>query len=86
VAFVIGLVAFWFITRNLTAITSTVRRFREGDLTARIRLRATGELAQLARTFNQMADKMAANLEELQMLERLRRELVANISHDLRRR
>jgi methyl-accepting chemotaxis protein len=54
------LVAFWFITRNLTAITSTVRRFREGDLTARIRLRATGELAQLARTFNQMADKMAA--------------------------
>ncbi len=84
VAFVIGLVAFWFITRNLTAITSTVRRFREGDLTARIRLRATGELAQLAETFNQMADKMATNLEELQMLERLRRELVANISHDLR--
>jgi signal transduction histidine kinase len=33
-----------------------------------------------------MADKMAANLEELQKLERLRRELVANISHDLRRR
>ncbi len=84
VAFVIGLVAFWFITRNLTAITSTVHRFREGDLTARIRLRATGELAELAQTFNQMADKMAANLEELQMLERLRQELVANISHDLR--
>ncbi len=84
VAFVIGLVAFWFITRNLTEITSTVHRFREGDLTARIRLRATGELAELAQTFNQMADKMAANLEELQMLERLRRELIANISHDLR--
>ncbi len=51
---------------------------------SRIRLRATGELAELAQTFNQMADKMAANLEELQMLERLRRELIANISHDLR--
>jgi HAMP domain-containing protein len=84
VTFVIGLVAFWFITRNLTAITSTVRRFREGDLTARIRLRATGELAQLAQTFNQLADGMAAHLEELKTLEKMRRELVANISHDLR--
>jgi signal transduction histidine kinase len=84
VAFVIGLVAFWFITRNLTAITSTVHRFRDGDLTARIRLQATGELAQLAQTFNQMADTLAAQLEELQMLEKLRRELIANISHDLR--
>jgi signal transduction histidine kinase len=84
VAFGIGLVAFGFITRHFNAITSTVRRFREGDLTARIRLRAAGELAELAQTFNQMADGMAAHLEELKTLEKLRRELVANISHDLR--
>jgi methyl-accepting chemotaxis protein len=51
VTFVIGLVAFWFITRNLTAITATVRRFREGDLTARIRLRATGGTGPAGRNF-----------------------------------
>ena len=84
VAFAIGLVAFWFITRHLNAITSTVRRFREGDLTARIQMGASGELLVLAQTFNQMADGMAAHLEELKTLEKLRRELVANISHDLR--
>jgi signal transduction histidine kinase len=84
VALFIGLVAFWFITRNLTHITATVSKFREGDLSARIYLRASGELAQLAQTFNEMADSIASHLEELKTQEKLRRELVARISHDLR--
>ncbi|MBD0257461.1 MAG: HAMP domain-containing histidine kinase, partial [Cytophagales bacterium] len=84
VAFVVGLLAFWFITRHLNAMTITVRRFREGDLAARIQLGASGELLELSQTFNAMADTLAAQLAELKMLEQLRRELVANISHDLR--
>jgi signal transduction histidine kinase len=84
VALVVGLLAFWFITRHLNAMTTTVRRFREGDVTARIQLGASGELLELSQTFNAMADTLAAQLAELKMLEKVRRELVANISHDLR--
>jgi signal transduction histidine kinase len=47
-------------------------------------LGASGELLELSQTFNAMADTLASQLAELKMLEKLRRELVANISHDLR--
>jgi signal transduction histidine kinase len=84
VAILAGLFAFGFITRPLNAIASTVRRFREGDLTARIELGTCGELTELARTFNGMADALATHREELKKMEKVRRELIANISHDLR--
>jgi hypothetical protein len=61
-----------------------VRRFRQGDLQARIRLSSGDELSQLATIFNEMADTLLQNIEELQRMEKLRRELVANVSHDLR--
>ena len=38
----------------------------------------------LADTFNEMADTIVANIEELKSVENLRKELIANVSHDLR--
>jgi signal transduction histidine kinase len=80
----IGLGAFRLITRNLKAIISTVEKFHQGDLQSRIKIKSRDEFALLARTFNQMADTLARNLEELKTAEALRRELIANVSHDLR--
>jgi signal transduction histidine kinase len=80
----IGLGAFRLITRNLKAIISTVEKFHQGDLQSRIKIESRDEFALLARTFNQMADTLARNLEELKTAEALRRELIANVSHDLR--
>jgi signal transduction histidine kinase len=80
----IGLGAFRLITRNLNAIISTVEKFRKGDLQSRIDVNSRDEFALLATTFNDMADTLAKNLEELKMAEALRRELIANVSHDLR--
>lgn len=79
-----GLLAFWLITRNLNRIIRTVEQFRSGDLNARIRVQSSGEMTALAHTFNDMADTLASNLAQLQTAERLRRELIANVSHDLR--
>jgi len=42
------------------------------------------DLSVLAETFNDMADTLVDNIEKLKSVENLRRELVANISHDLR--
>lgn len=41
------------------------------------------ELGQLALTFNSMADKIAADVYELREQEQLRRDMTANIAHDL---
>ncbi|CAN5916477.1 N/A [soil metagenome] len=80
----IGLLAFWLITQNLNRITRTAKQFQEGNLQARISVNSSDELAVLAHTFNAMADTLVRNLEELKTEEKLRRELIANVSHDLR--
>ena len=80
----IGLLAIWLITRNLQDVISTVRRFKEGDHKARIAKADDKDLAVLSTTFNDMADTIEANIEELKSVENLRRELIANVSHDLR--
>ncbi|MEL6674256.1 MAG: HAMP domain-containing sensor histidine kinase [Bacteroidota bacterium] len=80
----IGLLALWYLTRNLRTIIDTVQRFKEGDMDARIPQAEKGDLAPLAETFNAMADTLEANIDELKSVENLRRELIANVSHDLR--
>ncbi len=83
-ALVIGLLIIWLLTRNLNKIIATVRRFSGGDYEARIDMKQGGDLSVLAETYNQMAETIQSNIEELKSTETLRRELVANISHDLR--
>lgn len=83
-AMAIGLLAIWYITRNLRTILETVRRFKEGDYKARIPENRKGDLVVLADTFNDMADQINANIEQIKSVENLRRELIANVSHDLR--
>ncbi|MCB0582542.1 MAG: HAMP domain-containing protein, partial [Phaeodactylibacter sp.] len=79
-ALAIGLIAIGLITRNLRQIIVAVRRFKEGDYDARIPEKDKGDLAILADTFNAMADKIEANIEQLQSMDRLRQELIANVS------
>lgn len=83
-AMAIGLLALWYITRNLRTIIDTVRRFKEGDYQARIPNDSKGDLTVLADTFNEMADQIVANIEQIKSVENLRRELIGNVSHDLR--
>ena len=84
-AFTIGLILIWFLTRNLRVVIRTFRRFEEGDLQARIPEDSMkGELSTLSRTFNNMADTILRNIDSLKEVDSLRRELIANVSHDLR--
>ncbi len=83
-ALLIGLVALWFFTRNIRNTLHVVRRFKEGDYQARVPDHQLADLEPLGETFNDMADTLVANIEELKSVETLRRELIANVSHDLR--
>jgi signal transduction histidine kinase len=84
-AILIGLVAIWLLTKNIRVIIHTFRRFEEGELQARIpEENMKGELKLLSHTFNEMADTILKNIDKLKEVDTLRRELIANVSHDLR--
>ena len=83
-ALVIGLLAIWLLTSKLRNIIQTVRRFKEGDYKARIADEDKSDLPLLSNTFNEMAFTIENNIEQLKAIEVLRRELIANVSHDLR--
>ena len=65
------------VSRPLAEMEQAAIRFSQGDYTVRLSPRGEDEVATLGRTFNQMAKSIGS-------VDRLRRELVANISHDLR--
>lgn len=81
---ILGLLAIWIITRNMNKIIFAVRSFKEGNHSVRIKMKTGGELAQVANTFNSMAETIEQNIIQLKSVEELRKELIANISHDLR--
>ncbi len=81
---IIGLLAIWFLTKNLRLITQTVRRFHDGDLEARIKDPEKSDIEVFAKSFNEMADSIVSNMDKMQSVDQLRRELIANVSHDLR--
>ena len=83
-AAVIGLIAFRLITRSLGKTISTVKRFQNGDLSARVPPDSSLEVRELGEAFNEMADKIVDHIEEIRTMDNLRRDLVANVSHDLR--
>ncbi len=84
VAFIVGVVTFFLITDSICRIAGVVKRFKEGDYTARIEGYVKGNLGMLTSTFNEMADVIVDNIERISATDKFRQELIANISHDLR--
>lgn len=83
-ALAIGLIIIWLITKNLRKVIDVMQKFRQGDIKARIKIHSTGDIKELSGMFNEMADILTQNIEKIEEVEVLRRELIANISHDLR--
>ena len=83
-AALIGFIAIGIIVRNLKRIIAVIRDFQKGNLNARIELKSKGELKEFADSFNDMADTIVSNINEIKRMDDLRRVLVANVSHDLR--
>ena len=83
-AFLIALFLLWLLMRSLTNIVDTVNKIGSGDLNSRIKPGSGGELAHLSTTINQMAETLQQNVGKLKEVDNLRRDLIANISHDIR--
>jgi signal transduction histidine kinase len=64
-------------TQPLRDMASAARRMEVGDYSVRVHTRSRDEVGQLATAFNRMST-------ELENLEQSRRDLVANVSHELK--
>lgn len=90
VSMIFGLVGFFLITRRLRLLTRVVQSVSPEQKTepaARYpqdESSGNDEIESLGRNFNQMADRIDQQVTELKRNDAQRREMIANISHDLR--
>ena len=79
----IALFVFGPARRRLKQLQEATVRFGAGDLTARAPDRGGDEVAALARSFNQMGDELAIRARALEASDKARRQLLADVSHEL---
>jgi two-component system, OmpR family, sensor kinase len=76
-ALVTGIYFATVVTQRVRKIQDAAHKVAEGDFGARIPVDSSGQLGQLARTFNEMQRRLAE-------LDNARKQFIANASHELR--
>ena len=83
-----GVLSFVWLTRRLRRLTQAVDRFRDEDFQSPMKLagwrRGGDEIDRLGVTVEEMSQRIADQIEQLRQADAARRDMVANISHDLR--
>ena len=69
---------------RIESLNRVASKIAQGHLDTRVPERGRDEIAALGRAFNEMASKLEAAAQQQSELDRLRRDLVAWIGHDLR--
>ena len=78
-----GLILVRLLMRRLRAVELLATRVAEGDLSVRIGDRSGDEIGRLTEQLDRMTERLAANREQLNANERERRQLFADITHEL---
>jgi len=68
---------------RISDVEQAARKIAEGDLSTRVPLSGTDEVAALAESFNQMAGQLQAAAQKQKEVEHLRSDLIAWVGHDL---
>ncbi len=84
-----GVLSFKFLTRRLRRLTQVMEAFRQSGFRHPMRLagaasHAGDEIDRLGETFTRMSERIADQFGQLQEADNARRELLTNVSHDLR--
>ncbi len=69
--------------KRLRALEEATARLGAGDLSARAPEKGGDEIARVAQAFNRMASELAARDEALRTSDGLRRQMLADVSHEL---
>src|SRR5262249_38717208 len=70
--------------RKLRILERATERLGAGDLAARAPEVGGDEIARVAHAFNRMASELTARSEALRTADRLRRQMLADVSHELK--
>jgi len=71
-------------SRRIRRLSAAMEAFTGGALELRVRAGGTDEIDDLGRHFNHMARHIATMVDSLRQKEQFQRQLIANVSHDLR--
>jgi len=88
--FLAGLLIFNLLTRRLRLLAAAMESFKKSDfrepeaLSRRFDPRSGDEIDKLGAIFEQMSVRITDQMNEIRRADALRRELVSNVSHDLR--
>jgi len=90
ITLIVGFVIFNLITRRLRYLSYIMDKFKKSNFQHNISLperfdgRAVDEIDQIGTTFREMSERIIQQVNQLKATDTSRRELVANVSHDLR--
>jgi two-component system sensor histidine kinase BaeS len=80
---VVTFIVFGPVRRRLREVQDATERLGTGDLSARAPEGGGDEVAAVARSFNRMADELTARAQALERSDTARRQLLADVSHEL---
>jgi len=83
-AAVAALMLMGWTSRRIRRLSAAMEAFTRGDLERRVSSGGTDEIDDLGRHFNHMARHIATMVDSLRQKELFQRQLIANVSHDLR--
>jgi len=72
------------VTDSLRQLADSAQQIAEGNLSTRVKVTGRDEVARLGQTFNEMAAQLQQAAAQQAELEKMRRDLIAWASHDLR--
>lgn len=81
---VLSVILSWRFTRPMKLMRNNAERLAEREYQVRNGIVQKDEIGELARTLDILAERLQLADEESQKLEKLRRDFIANISHELR--
>jgi signal transduction histidine kinase len=89
VAVVAGALLFFWLTRRLRHLSGAMAQFQNSDFSDPVTLPASAlrgrdEISRLTGGFQSMANRIIEQVDQLRKTDAQRREMVANVSHDLR--
>ena len=80
----IAIVVARLVTMPLRRAAEAAERMSAGDLATRVRVSGGDELAQVGRSFNELATNLEQKVDDLTELSRVQHRFVSDVSHELR--
>ncbi|MCR5611861.1 MAG: HAMP domain-containing histidine kinase [Clostridiales bacterium] len=72
------------VSRPIIRLAGTTERFAQGRLSERSEVRGGGEIGELSKSFNQMADTIESNIASLELSVKQKDDFTASFAHELK--